>query len=622
MADVPAVTVELSSAPPGAAPVWLDLSSRFRTAGISRGRARELDRYQAGRATLVFSNADRALDPSYAAGPFHAALKPMRRIRLLAVWAAVTYPLFDGYVDSITQEYAPPHEATATIAATDAFKILAAAELRASVYAEEVSADDPYRWWRLDEAGGATVVRDAVAGYVAAPTGDVTLGAETLVTRDPGAAATVNAEGAGLHATEAGVLLRGAPSGTLEAIVRTSLVGTSADEQVVAIQEQSYSGGYESIQLTIGGGTGRVSAGPTGGIVVSPGAVNDGNPHHLAVTWTATTVTLYIDGVSVATGARSGAAPFTDGVAGSFSIGDRGGYFVAAGNQSLIGTVDEVAVYDTALPAGRVAAHAQARATPWAGDTPGARFTRILDAVAFPTGLRDLDAGAVTLQSADLGGTALEHLQKVADSEFGAFYVTADGTVRLEGRHASLNEASAATFGDADDGVELGYTGYVPEYGDELLRNRVTVSRAGGVAQTVTDTASVGEYLVHDWTRDGLLHDSDAVSYDAAAFLVSEYKEPKERVVSLTVAPTGDPARLWPAVLARELTDRVTARRRPQGIGPAIDQLSVVEGIRWTVAAHHWICDLALSPTFAGRFLQLDNPGTTIEGALAARLAF
>lgn len=76
---------------------------------------------------------------------------------------------------------------------------------------------------------------------------------------------------------------------------------------------------------------------------------------HIGATWASGTVTMYFDGIAVATVTTTGGtAPTTAGTGGDFSIG-RGGSF---NSQYFAGYISNVAVYDAVLSAATIRAHA------------------------------------------------------------------------------------------------------------------------------------------------------------------------------------------------------------------------------------------------------------------------
>ncbi len=593
---------------PGA---WVDISDDIRSGSTQRGRSQELSRYAAGTAIVALSNGDRVYDPTYTAGPYYGNLKPMRRLQVNGSFSGVNYPLFTGYIDRWSDAGLGPHDAVATVAATDGFKVLNRAPLPSSVYAAEVANTAPVAWYRLGDAIGSTTLTDSAGDFDLTIVGTPTLGAEGLTVRDANAALELLAVTDGAQAYGDLPVLT-APC-SIEAIVKTTSTGPAI---IGAHFTAAYGTGFDmgldasgkllfEASATVGGGN----------FCLSSAAINDGNPHHVVGVWGADgSLKCYVDGVDVT------AAPVTVAV-GTFDL-PRG--YVSVGRTVLptlsvngvVGTLDEVAFYNTALTTAQILTHYQGRATAWSGDLPGARINRILDLAGWPSDLRNIDTGTSVLQGADLSMSALEHIQKVAESEFGLLYMTADGKVRFEGRGSVVNQASQATFGTT--GAEIRYRDIQPDYSDTLIRNVVTVSRLDGVAQTVIDQASVDEYQIAGYELDGLYHNSDAVSRAMAEFIASQYAQPIRRITSLAAGPAavGAEATLYPQLLGRELTDRVTVIERPQNVGAAITQVSVVEAINHMFAAKTWETNWALSPAYTSTFGIWDGATSLWDQAL------
>jgi len=55
-----------------------DVTSRVRSLSISRGKNRDLDRFNSGSLSVEFNNTDRAFDPLYTASPFARNIVPRR----------------------------------------------------------------------------------------------------------------------------------------------------------------------------------------------------------------------------------------------------------------------------------------------------------------------------------------------------------------------------------------------------------------------------------------------------------------------------------------------------------------------------------------------------------------
>lgn len=594
----PTITLEVAfTTNPGATPSWTDISAYLEGAmAIHRGRSQESEAFRAGTLELTLQNEDRRFDPSYTSSPYYPNVVPMRRVRARAVYSAVTYDLFNGYVDGWDQLYEHPGVAHCRLTATDALKVLANVELAASAYAAEVLADSPAAWYRLGEPVGSARFLDSVGTLHLDITASApTLGVPGMVTNDPDTAVDFSG---GTHqgATRGPGLpsVTGAPF-TFEMIFRApSPSGASLYGEVNDV------GGLKGWAVELDGSWHpkiTVITATASGSVTTTSDITDGNPHHVAFTWTAGgTLTAYFDGVAQATAAV---------VAGTFPSPSyavlSGAIIPVSGGTSAGGTYDEVAVYPTALSAARIAAHSSARAAPWNGDLSGARVGRILDAAGWPAADRLIDTGVAVLQSAELGGTALAALRKVEETERGRLFVTAAGLVRFISREMLIQApytTSQATFGDS--GAELEYADLRYRYDDSTIANDIVVSRLNGTTQRATDATSVAAYLRRSKVINGLLHQSDVTSADLANWELAHYKDPLLRATEVRLEPdAGNDTTHYPQALGRELSDRVTVRRRPQSVGSAIDQDAWVESINHQATALGWKTDWNLSPADA-----------------------
>lgn len=603
-----------------ATPSWVDISRDLISVSTVRGSPAELDRNNPGIATVVVDNWAGAYDSANAGGPYYGDLVPNVRIKIIAEYDGVLYPTFDGLIDAYVLDYPDAGEATCTITATDGFKAFARTDLPASAYVVDVLADSPVALWPLSEPDAAASYLDAIGtghlGRYGAPESG-----PALVSRDATSSTEMPLGTDGVAGPYAP--LTGTPF-SFEAVYQNTDPATGTFTLVSA--RGSGPGTFQGFQMVDGFVTVVTSAGTNTAETLTD--LNDGDVHHIAVTVSAAgVIKIYVDGVddtdvpgTVAAGTFSGTVPVT-----VINAGPAGGGVIDGG---LNAAYQYVALYPTQLSAARVAAHAAAVTTPWNGDTPKARLDRISDYVGLASALRDFDTGTSTLQSAELAMTALEHAQKVTESDFGDLFFSRDGTLTFEGRLARLNRPSLATFGD-DDG-EVGYTGVRFDDGELVLRNPVTVSRIEGSAQTAKDTALIDKYYPNQYTLDGLFHNSDQVSRDAADLILALYKTPRRRITGLTLGPARVThiGELYPLILTLELGYVVTVTFRPPNVVAPFTQVSTIEGIRnsWNPTDGH-VVELDLSPvagdgTSAYRFIQLDNAEVTIEGANAGRIIF
>lgn len=200
----------------------------------------------------------------------------------------------------------------------------------------------------------------------------------------------------------------------------------------------------------------------------------------------------------------------------------------------------EDVVYTTiqAVDAFRLAYNAQISTVTGAsaGDLSGARINDILDQINWPATMRDVDAGLTTLQ-ADPGTnrTALQAMQTVADSEYGALYVDESGSFVFQDRQVTASSIGGTPTVFADDGSGIDYADAQWILNDTLIFNKATITRVGGSAQVATNQDSIDKYFLHSYFLDGLLMQTDAVALDYANAYVASRAETSIRVDAIVL---------------------------------------------------------------------------------------
>lgn len=584
--DLPDLYLEWSpTTGPRDVPIWERIPlADIRSIDINRGRNRELDRFQAGRMTCVLDNRDRLYDPRYSAGANFGNVKPMKRIRLRAVWDN-TYDLFTGFVDSWDQDYGMPNEATCTVTATDGFKVIEAFRWPSSVYAQEVLVDNPAHWWRMGDRVGSTVAIDHVLrpanGNFSGQT--ATFGVAGL--NDLDAVTACKTVGLGGFDVPAVASLGSEHTAfTIETLVVSHGTGISTGTARVYFQDTT-----PGVSLSLlHSGLGNVFAWEG---LTSTTTHDVEEVFHVVGVYDNGTASLYINGVLEATGAADGTT------AGDFIIAR------SAPTHSI--TTQEIAVYHTALSAERIAAHYDATIAPWNGDTTGERIERFLDAIGWPAADRDVDAGESTLQTATFGSSPLADAQVAADTEYGELFILPNGSVRFIGRHNKwLPPYNDPQVTLSDDGSDIGYGRLRFNYDDQLIRNRVTIGYENGTSYTANSTSSQDDFLIKSYGLSGLPGDVDTEGVDYAHYVLGRYDQPLLRVEGISITPQKDPDVMWPAVLAADLVYQVNVERTPQGVGTAIDQDYTIEGVSHHIEPKFWRTNLQLSPA--------DTPGAWI----------
>ncbi|MGW3607074.1 LamG-like jellyroll fold domain-containing protein [Micromonospora sp. NPDC005161] len=215
-----------------------------------------------------------------------------------------------------------------------------------SSYAAQVLADKPVGYWRLGERSGTSAEDSSGTGNPGAYTDAVTLGRPGALTGDPDTAAEL---------TDGHIPVPDSPSlsvsgsFTLEAWV--NLNDVCRQYSVVEKYDAPAYNGYV-LRVLPGGKIGALTLGVAGQLASVEGqtVATPDEWHHVAAVYDGSTISVYLDGRL--DGSAATKVNPTDG-AGSLKLGARGD---DAGTR-LAGLLDEVAVYDHALTADKIARH-------------------------------------------------------------------------------------------------------------------------------------------------------------------------------------------------------------------------------------------------------------------------
>jgi hypothetical protein len=221
-----------------------------------------------------------------------------------------------------------------------------------------------------------------------------------------------------------------------------------------------------------------------------------------------------------------------------------------------------------------------------AATTAGGKLSAVCERseVAWPAPLRDFDEGVEALQSdaVSWGSSVLNYAQLIARSELGYFYSTPDGVLTFRDRTVAVGATSAVSF--SDDGTGIAYQGISATVGSDVLFSHVRVDREGGTAQsaTVSDTSAWIEANgpLRSLSISGLLLDSDAQSLALAEYLLSLYDTGRYRISELRVDITPLSTVDQTSVLSLDITDLIDVTYTPNGVGAAITQPLLIQGIR------------------------------------------
>ncbi len=237
-----------------------------------------------------------------------------------------------------------------------------------SAYARSVLGDGAGDLWRLGETSGS--VAYDTAGYADLTVGSgVTRGSTSAVGGSGGSsdgASTFDGTTSGTAGASPAALAGSTPAVSVEAWFRTR---STRGGKIVGFGNASTGASTQYDRSLYVDAAGKLRFGVFTGTtrtVVSPSTYTDGSWHHVVGTLGAGGLALFVDGREVARDpAVTGSTPMT----GVWRIGgDSLDYWPARpASDDLAGSIDEVAVYPTALSAATVAAHVRA-----AGRTPAA----------------------------------------------------------------------------------------------------------------------------------------------------------------------------------------------------------------------------------------------------------
>jgi hypothetical protein len=259
------------------------------------------------------------------------------------------------------------------------------------------------------------------------------------------------------------------------------------------------------------------------------------------------------------------------------------GYITSYDTVFPIGNEDVSKVIITAVDAFRLFNNITITSVPGtsAGQLSGARVNALLDVADWPTSLRDVNVGNSTMQ-ADPGTSRnlLQAIQTIEDSEFGAFFVDAEGRVTFYSRDTISKFADLTPTVFSDDGTGIGYQQIDLAFDDTLVVNQVTVTREGGTAQTVFNQESIDKYFIHTGSRSGILVETNQEALDQASMILNARKDTVVRIDSMTLnlMDSTETARIV-AGLNLELFDLVNITKTMPG-ATSITRELFVQGLR------------------------------------------
>ena len=227
-----------------------------------------------------------------------------------------------------------------------------------------------------------------------------------------------------------------------------------------------------------------------------------------------------------------------------------------------------------------------------AGDLASTRITQILDAIAWPASMRDIDTAATTVQANPTAvATALVKLQQCTDSEYGSIYIDASGNMVFQDRAFTSSSIGGTPTVFADDGSGIPYSQVKFLFNDDLVYNSGSVTRIGGTAQTSENAASIALYFKHSYNRTDLIMQTDAVALDYVRAYIASRQATTVRTDQLSLNLNTTSTAGVTAALALDYFDPITVKStQPAATGTStLDKTLQIFGVSHNVTPNNWV---------------------------------
>lgn len=588
--------VEINFADLNAAENWIDVTAYVQTITTNRGRHSELDRFSGGTMNVVLNNEDRRFDPAYTSSPYNPNVKPRRKIRLKVTIGVTTHTIFTGYISGWPQNVNfVTGISTVQLECYDAFTLLAQQKLSGSIYAAYMASLAPLSWYRLVDDTTDSLVMEEYGRSTMSVYGSAKLQTESgSPVPDVSKCVYFDGHKGGIRSDD-GIMAEpwsfGSIIWSMKCADRAAYAKDVSSTVLVMDATVWDMGGLLRCNLDMPDETTSGNLGYRGKLYVqlikadytvtatvqTPGSILDNQWHHFCLTFSGSTVYLYMDGVEVDwTNSFNGqVVSFTS----PSVFGERftGGAPVTRG---FIGYLADWSVIPFVLGSTTVAELHQA----WLG-FPGQlssdRAKIVLDFAGWPLLARDIQTSQTRLRpmTTVFDGSVLDALQKIAETENGGVYIKPNGDVKFRIRYELIRDYQIAsvTFGDGTN--ERRYLDAQLTMDEQFLFNEATMGVEGGRTYTIVDSASQDKYgpRAHP-ERTGLLSltDNDAIS--GGEYIVQNYATPLNRIPAIKVDPRFDLNNFtWCVALV--LGERIAVKRKPQNLGTVWTVDTYIESI-------------------------------------------
>lgn len=544
------------------AATWVDVTSKVQSFSTNRGKSRQLDKFEAGTASVTFNNYDRVFDPLYSSSPYYGQIVPKRPIRIWNNYASVSGTTRTNLIPNSNMESSLYWGFTnVTSMATD-FSVKYVGSASQRVVANGVGAVQVY-------AQGGTSSRipvSASTGHVAA-----------FYIRDLSTSQTFTAKiawynsGGGLISTVTGTVTAVTTTGW----TRVTAFGTSPATAVTAIVSIN----------TVGTPTASTQF-YMDAVMFVPGTANAGIYFDYQTIPYASWVSYSSSGTGASLSSIETTVTHTTGEVFTGFIDDWNlDYNISGESTATCNATDLFGIL----------ANENLGAQTMKSQTSADRVSYVLNNanVQLPIDWRFIDS-ASNMSMTTLGTdtisdntNVLDYLQLIEQTENGKLFIDKTGDLRFRG-HYDTNSTSGTVATIADDGTGLPYTDIQVTYGSELLYNQAVLTDYLNNSVTVNDAPSQSVYGLYIYTASGLLTANTTDLTNLATLIVNEFGDPEYRFEAVTINLTSLTATQQAQVAALELGDTVNIVYTPNKIGSAITSTLKVMSIANSATPGDW----------------------------------
>jgi len=227
------------------------------------------------------------------------------------------------------------------------------------------------------------------------------------------------------------------------------------------------------------------------------------------------------------------------------------------------------------------------------GQLSGARCTAILNQIAWPTSMRDIDTGQTTMQvDPGTSRTALNALQTVETSEYGAVYIDASGNVVFQDRALTSSSIGGTATSFADDGTGIQYQNVRWVLDDSLVYNKASITATGLATQTATNQTSIDKYFLHSYAKTDLLMQTTAEALNYGLAFVASRQETAVRCDAVTLLDLNTVGYDAGIVAALELDyfDTITVKSTQPAVSgtSTLNKTLQIFGVSYNISPTRW----------------------------------